>query len=134
MSILIPLMAILYRRGEQRTTGTKKVRQPWHQILPLFVVGFFLMACIRSLGDMSADKAFGFIPHANWKNLDAVAKFYAPWCLATALGAVGLGTGLAKLRSLGFKPFSVGLAAALLVGGVSIALIEALTALGFMGK
>ncbi|HEX8521232.1 MAG TPA: putative sulfate exporter family transporter, partial [Tepidisphaeraceae bacterium] len=112
MSVLIPLMAVLYRRGEKQ--GGKRVKQPWHQIVPLFVIGFFVMACVRSLGDLSAGSAFGFIPHENWKNVDALAKFYAPWCLATALGAVGLGTGLSKLRSLGLKPFTVGLAAALL--------------------
>jgi len=46
--------------------------------------------------------------------------------MATALGALGLGTGLSKLKDLGLKPFSVGLAAALLVGGVSTLLIKLL--------
>src|SRR5207244_5742465 len=50
MSVLIPLMAILYRRGEK---GGRKVKQPWHQIIPLFVVGFVLMACVRSFGDQT---------------------------------------------------------------------------------
>ncbi len=136
MSILIPLMAILYRRGEK---GARHIKQPWHQVIPLFVIGFVLMACVRSLGDHSTaaaspHSAFGFIPVARWLQVDPSAKFYATWMLATALGAVGLGTGFAKLKGLGLKPFTVGLAAALLVGGVSIALIEALTAFGFMGK
>ena len=123
MSVLIPLMAIVYRRGSGSTT---KVRQKWHQIIPLFVVAFVLMACVRSLGDLGGDHPLGFIPLDRWKNLDGAAKFYATWCLATALGAVGLGTGLAKLRGLGWKPFSVGLVAALLVGVVSTVLIKLL--------
>jgi len=134
MSLLIPLMAVLYRRGESRAGG-KKVKQPLHQMIPLFVVGFFLMACVRSLGDATAGeagKAFGFISRRAWfgtsadTGLDASAKFFAAWLLATALGALGLGTGLTKLKSLGLKPFMVGLAAALLVGCVSMVLIKIL--------
>jgi uncharacterized integral membrane protein (TIGR00698 family) len=124
MAVLIPLMAVLYRRGEQRATG-KKVQQPWHQILPLFVIGFVAMACIRSLGDQG-ERAFGVVSRDSWNHVGDIAKTTAPWLLATALGAVGLGTGLAKLKGLGLKPFSVGLAAALLVGVVSTALIKVL--------
>jgi len=125
MSLLIPLMAILYHRGNAKATG-KTAHQRWHQVIPLFVVAFVLMACIRSLGDSGGDKALGFIPLAKWKLVDTEAKFFAPWLLATALGAVGLGTGLAKLRGLGLKPFSVGFAAALSVGAVSFGLIKLL--------
>ena len=125
MSLLIPLMAILYHRGQAKASG-KAAHQKWHQVIPLFVVAFVLMACIRSLGDSGGDKALGFIPPAKWKLVDSEAKFLAPWLLATALGAVGLGTGLAKLRGLGLKPFSVGFAAALSVGAVSFALIKLL--------
>jgi uncharacterized membrane protein YadS len=39
------------------------------------------------------------------------------------MAAIGLGTGLARIRRLGIKPFCVGLAAALLVGGVSATLL-----------
>ena len=48
MSLLIPLAGILYHRGSE---AKKRVRQKWHQIVPLFVVGFLLMACLRSIGD-----------------------------------------------------------------------------------
>jgi uncharacterized membrane protein YadS len=127
MSILIPLMAILYRRGEQRTSG-KKVNQRWHQVVPFFVVAFVIMACIRSLGDQGAatSKAFGLIDRPHWNQVGDTAKTTAPWLLATALGAVGLGTGLAKLKNLGLRPFLVGLSAALLVGVVSTLLIKIL--------
>ena len=84
------------------------------------------MTCIRSLGDSTGAKALGLIPRDQWKLLDGNAKFCASWLLATALGAVGLGTGLARLRGLGLKPFTVGFAAALSVGAVSVALIKLL--------
>ena len=43
------------------------------------------------------------------------------------MAAVGLGTGFARLRGLGLKPFALGLAAAVAVGGVSVGLIKLLT-------
>lgn len=134
MSLLIPLMAILYRRRELKGR-VRTVGQKWGQVVPLFVVAFVVMACFRSLGDGGGGgngvggKAFGFIPRDQWKLVDTNAKFYASWLLATALGAVGLGTGLARLRGLGLKPFSVGFAAALCVGAVSVALIKLLAPL-----
>jgi len=117
-------MAILYRRSESKGTSTG-FGQRWHHAIPLFVIAFVLMACIRSLGDSAnGDKALGFIPMDQWRQVDANAKFFASWLLATALGAVGLGTALARFRGLGLKPFSVAFAAALSVGAVSVALIK----------
>jgi uncharacterized membrane protein YadS len=128
MSVLIPLAGILYHRGGQ---GTRRVKQKWHQIVPLFVVGFLLMACLRSIGDSGNPngRAFGLLDRNNWNAVGQTAKLLVPWLLAVAMAAVGLGTGIAKLRGLGWKPFSVGFAAALLVGGVSVALIHLLAPL-----
>jgi uncharacterized membrane protein YadS len=47
--------------------------------------------------------------------------------LAVALASVGLGTNLKRLRGLGLKPLAAGLAAALIVGGVTAGLIHLLT-------
>ena len=129
MSLLIPVMAIAYRRSTGSTGGGK--RQKWHQAIPLFVIGFAMMACVRSIGDLGGGHslAFGMIARDRWHELLKGADFAAVWCLTIAMAAVGLGTGLAKLRGLGAKPFSVGFAAALLVGGVSVALIKILTPL-----
>jgi uncharacterized integral membrane protein (TIGR00698 family) len=125
MSVLIPLMALLYHRSMR--SGKARHAQSWHQIVPLFVIGFVLMACVRSIGDVGdprTSRAFGFLDRARWKDIYEQAAFIAIWLLATAMAAVGLGTGLAKLKGLGIKPFSVGFAAALLVGAVSTVLIK----------
>jgi uncharacterized membrane protein YadS len=122
MSLLIPLAGILYHRGSQ---GKQRVKQKWHQIVPLFVLGFLLMACVRSVGDLPANgRAFGFLDRASWNHVGATAKFLVPWLLGMAMAAVGLGTGLAKLKNLGWKPFSIGFCAALLVGVVSTLLVK----------
>ena len=127
MSLLIPIAGVLYRRGSQ---GSKRVQQKWHQIVPLFVLGFLLMACVRSLGDVTAKPyAFGFIAKAHWDSVGDTAKWMVPWLLAMSMAAVGLGTGFAKLRGLGWKPFTVGFFAALLVGCVSVTLIKLITPL-----
>jgi uncharacterized integral membrane protein (TIGR00698 family) len=128
MGVLIPVMAFLYRRSA-RMSGRRGAAQPWHQVVPLFVVGFVTMACLRSIGDMNTPRAFGILDRHLWKEVIDTAASVAPWLLATAMAAVGLGTGLAKLRGLGWKPFSVGLAAALMVGGVSAMLVKLLGSL-----
>jgi hypothetical protein len=46
--------------------------------------------------------------------------------------AVGLGTGLAKLRTLGLRSFAAGLATAVLVGGVSFGLLTLARWLGWV--
>jgi uncharacterized integral membrane protein (TIGR00698 family) len=123
MVALIPVMALLYRRST-RGTGPVK-RQTWGQLVPMFVIGFALMACVRSLGD-AGERAFGFVDRGTWDAFVRRADVAAVWCLTIAMAAVGLGTGLAKLRGLGWKPFSVGFVAAVLVGGVSALLIKVL--------
>ena len=45
-------------------------------------------------------------------------------CLLIAMAAVGLTSMFSGMRNIGLKPFALGLFAALLVGGVSFALIS----------
>jgi uncharacterized integral membrane protein (TIGR00698 family) len=122
MAGVIPLMALLYhRRGEG--DSSRAVRPAWHQAVPLFVIGFVALAAVRSLGDLGG-RAFLMLDRDAWKRFLGEADTFSGWCLATAMAGVGLGTGLAKLRVLGWKPLCVGLAAAALVGGVSYGLIR----------
>jgi uncharacterized membrane protein YadS len=44
------------------------------------------------------------------------------------MASVGLGTNLARLRTLGLRPLGVGLAAALIVGVVSAGMVRLLSA------
>jgi uncharacterized integral membrane protein (TIGR00698 family) len=115
MAAVIPLIGILYHRG-----GSGRVRLRWAQAVPLFVLGFLLAAAIRTVGDLS------WKDWPRWGVFLKDADWLAGWCLTVAMASVGLGTGLARIRRLGWKSFAVGLAAALIVGGVSAALITAL--------
>lgn len=121
MALLIPLMTVLYRRGDGKVVVK---RRGISQYVPAFIVFFLAMVVLRSIGD-HAFTAPATV--TRWKNLIIDANSGALWCLMLAMAAVGLGTGLAKLRSIGIKPFCVGLAAAFLVAGVSTILVKLLS-------
>jgi uncharacterized integral membrane protein (TIGR00698 family) len=124
MVALVPLMALAYRRstgGAGRGAATSPRR--WGQLVPLFVVGFALMAALRTWGD-AGERALGVFDRATWDTIVRRADLAAVWCLTIAMAAVGLGTGLAKLRGLGWRPLAVGFAAAVLVGGIAAVLIK----------
>jgi uncharacterized integral membrane protein (TIGR00698 family) len=125
MAVVIPLMAFLYHR-EAGLGSARKARPKWQQVVPGFVFGFLALAAVRSLGDLGTGRAFGVIDREVWKHWVNQADVFSGWCLTTAMAGVGLGTGLAKLRVLGWRPLCVGLAAAALVGGVSFGLITLL--------
>ena len=80
MALLIPLAGILYHRGGE---ASKRTRQRWHQIVPLFVVGFLAMACLRSIGDegVPASKAFGLIARNDWDKVVQTLNSSCRGCL-----------------------------------------------------
>ena len=107
--------------------------------IPMFVYGFAGMACLRSVGDMtlaSHGSAYGLFESTEWNSVVKTTGGYvgSHLCLGTAMAAVGLNTNMAILRKgdLGMRPFIVGSAGCLVVGGVGFASITALTAAGFL--
>ena len=122
MLAVIPLMSIYYHR--RSSVGAEP--PPWYTMVPLFVVGFALMSLLRTWGDTAGadEKVLGFLSHEQWKSLVGNVKTIAEYCLAIAMAAVGLGTSVAGLRSIGLKPLGVGLFSAIVVGIVSVVLIS----------
>jgi uncharacterized membrane protein YadS len=110
-----------YHRNHSDGTDAPK----WWTMIPLFVVGFACLSLIRTVGDLG-DPAFGIVPVDTWQAMIGWTKKAAEMCLAIAMAAVGLGTSIRGLVSIGLKPLGVGLFSALLVGAVSIALITLL--------
>lgn len=119
MVAVIPLIAMFYQRSGQHG----RVREKWYRMVPLFVLGFLAMVLLRSLGDFGS-QSLSLFDRQGWDHLVGRADAAARWCLALAMAGVGLGTSLTRLRGLGFKPISVGLAAALIVGAVSVVLVK----------
>jgi len=121
MLMIIPLMCIVHHRSCSDGSAPPK----WWTMIPLFVIGFACMSLIRTVGDMS-EQAFGFLAPEQWQAIVTYTKKAAEICLAVAMAAVGLGTSIKGLISIGFKPLGVGLFSALLVGTVSVFLITLL--------
>ena len=118
--ILIPLFAFLYNRGE-----LKRQNYSILSIFPYFVIGFIGMIILRNIGDQL------FITGSNsyivWINLIEYFKTLATVFLTMAMAAVGISINLSELKSMGYKPFIVGLIAAITVGIISIIYIETIT-------
>ncbi len=121
MLIIIPLMSILYHRK-----GAADGQAPaWYTMVPLFVIGFALMSLLRTVGDATTP-AFGFLSPEVWSQVVQVVARIATFFLTVAMACVGLGTSLGQIRTIGLKPFAIGLFSALLVGVVSATAITLL--------
>ncbi len=125
MILVIPGMAFLYHRGGDAdgSGGRPSLRQA----VPFFVFGFLALAALRTLGDLGEEPFGGMLDGAVWTRTVELGVGASGWCLTLAMAAVGLGTDLSRLRSLGVRPLLVGLVAALTVGAVSATLIRTLT-------
>ncbi len=121
MIAVIPLVGILY--GSERGSGATG-RVNYLAMVPWFIVGFALMSALRTIGDQG-ELAFGILQPAQWDQLVLLLRESAERCLLVAMAAVGLTSMFAGMRSIGLRPFALGLFAAVLVGGVSFGLIVA---------
>ena len=118
--VMIPLFAFLYNRGE-----IKNEKYSILNIFPYFVLGFIGMIIIRNLGDQifSTENNNHFL----WVNLIEYLKILATTFLTMAMAAVGISINLSELKSMGYKPFIVGLIAAVTVGLISLLYIETIS-------
>jgi uncharacterized membrane protein YadS len=117
--ILIPLFAFLYNRGELKGQSYSILN-----IFPYFVLGFIGMIIVRNIGDQLFPLASN--NHEMWINLISYLKTLATVFLTMAMAAVGISINLGELKSMGYKPFVVGLIAAITVGIISLIYIETL--------
>ena len=117
--IPIPLFAYLYNRGE-----VKDKKYSILSIFPYFVLGFIGMIILRNLGDQ-----FFSLENNNiyiWSKFIEYLKVLTTIFLTMAMAAVGISINLNELKSMGYKPFIVGLIAATTVGIISLIYIETL--------
>ncbi|MEZ5420948.1 MAG: putative sulfate exporter family transporter [Vicinamibacterales bacterium] len=121
LAAVFPLLTWLHAR--RRPTGDGAgAAVSWRALVPAFVLGFVGMAVVRSLADAMLGRgglALGVWDAGGWR---AVTSFIgdtagARWLLGTAMAAVGLNTNFAAFKGVGLRPFVVGMAGALVVGG-----------------
>ena len=129
MAIVIPAMILFYTRQLAQAEGSSGRRTSAGKLFPMFIVGFILMAGLRSLGDagvQSTGTAFGKLSGEAWRGVYQGVTQLAGHLLAIAMAGVGLGASYRGMRELGIRPFYVGLFAAALVGVVGTILVLAL--------
>jgi len=131
MGLVIPLMSLYYSRRAMAQGETREQKTNVARLLPLFIVGFLVLAVTRSIGDAgvrAGGSAFGLWDSVTWKGIYGGIKHWATHFLVVALAGVGLSTRFRMLKGLGAKPFIVGLSGALVVGVVSFVTISLLGA------
>ena len=126
LAAVIPILTWMHIRSQSRV-GSVGVGGVTTALVPGFVIGFVLMAVVRTIGDAtlgSMGAAFGVFSADAWSSLTRdLGDFWASQILlGTAMAAVGLSTNFSVFRGVGFKPFVVGMAGALVVGAVGMAL------------
>ena len=126
LMIVVPLCAVLYAKRQNADESGEAHSVSVMKLFPMFVLGFLAFAAFRSLGDVFVSKDGGFLfwPSAeSWSSLTGAIKEMAKYVLAVAIAGAGLSTEFVKLKRLSFKPFFIGLLAAVTVGGISYLLV-----------
>lgn len=126
---VIPLVSYLFFKNAGDEANGENFEMPkWYKLIPLFVIGFLLMALARTIGDFTALKtglAFGLFSPLNWEEFhNQWSAFGSTYLLGLAMAGVGLSTNFKIFKGLGLKPFGIGLIAALSVGAVSLTLVS----------
>jgi uncharacterized integral membrane protein (TIGR00698 family) len=125
LAVVIPLLTWMHLRSDCSNASAKGRRVSWATLVPTFVVGFLVMAVLRTIGDAtlaSGGAAYGLWELPAWTAVtNQIGDFWGSRVLlGTAMAAVGLNTSFAVFTGVGLKPFAVGLAGALVVGLVGL--------------
>jgi uncharacterized membrane protein YadS len=87
----------------------------FQQYVPPFLIAFIAMSAFRSCGDFY----FGTVDPTSvyLQSMDFISNDLSKYALGTAMAGVGLSTSTSSLQGVGWRPFAVGGAGALVVGG-----------------
>ena len=127
LMVVVPLCAVLYARNtaSEGAAGSRKVKI--RKLFQFFVLGFVILALFRSVGDLFVSGESGrflfWRSGGSWESFHGTVKTLAETVLICAIAGAGLSTQFAKLKTLSFKPFVIGLIAAMTVGIVSYFLV-----------
>ena len=118
MIIVIPLMTILYQKESSSQKDYINIRQI-SKLIPLFIIGFFFMSVLRTSGDFIVNNST-IISDNNWQSFTKQLTTISKFMLVVAMSSVGLTTDIKSIKSLGLKPFLVGIMVASIVGICSL--------------
>jgi uncharacterized integral membrane protein (TIGR00698 family) len=125
LAAVIPILTWMHLKSQSASGALGASGAKISSLIPGFVIGFLAMAVVRSIGDWtlaSAGAAFGVWSAEQWTSITkSLGDYWASQILlGTAMAAVGLNTNFAVFKGVGFKPFVVGMAGALVVGAVGM--------------
>jgi uncharacterized integral membrane protein (TIGR00698 family) len=120
MGVVILVMGLAFASSGK--TQAASLGQRIKQSVPIFVLGFLGMCLLNSIGAVAA------LSNMLGRDLVADAQFAAKLLILIALAGVGVGTRLSAMRTIGLRPFALGLATALVASGTSLVLIRLLGA------
>lgn len=93
----------------------------FQKFVPPFLVAFVGMSCLRSTGDIMLLGHHDDVEIIFQQTMNFVGNDLSKYALGTAMAGVGLSTSASALKGVGWKPFAVGAAGALVVGGTGFA-------------
>lgn len=117
MLLVIPIIALIYHKNAMHQQAKISIIK----IFPYFILGFLVIALLRTMGDNYINDAgtFLFFDQASWLTLIKYIKSSAEICLTIAMACVGLTTNLKSMIALGLKPFYIGLTVSSITGLIS---------------
>lgn len=118
---IVLILGVLYASKQKAAAGNAGHKVNYYRIFPWFVVGFMAMAGLRTFGDTL------WLNSEMWTSFLSMAQTLSKFLIVTAMAGVGLLTSFEDMKTVGIKPFIVGLVASLIMAGFSIALIFALS-------
>lgn len=130
--LVVPLLSYYFLKKVKNEGSNvfEDQQKKWFQHIPLFVVGFLGLALVRSVGDFGVKEygvAYGVLSSNTWSfiytNISTIGSSYL---LGISMAAIGLSTNLSVFKKLGFKPFVIGMVAALSIGAVSLIMVHLL--------
>ncbi|MGH7575832.1 MAG: putative sulfate exporter family transporter, partial [Longimicrobiales bacterium] len=112
--------AVSYRTPAAQVSVATRVAQS----VPLFAVGFFMMALANTLGMLD------WLSVAAGTDVKGPLEAVVRLLIVMAMGAVGLGTEAASLRRIGVRPLYVALVSAVLMSLLGLTLVRLMSSVG----
>jgi uncharacterized integral membrane protein (TIGR00698 family) len=125
------LIGVVYAKRRLKGTGASDRKHiNYLHLFPMFVVGFLLMALLKTMGllpDMTMHLTQGILNAGDRRvSLSGISEQISKFCIIISMAGVGLETKFSSMRQTGLKPFAASLVAVLVVAGLILGLIKAL--------
>ncbi|MFV8827817.1 YeiH family protein [Alkalihalobacterium sp. APHAB7] len=125
--IVVPIMSYYYINRVTKENQENFTSPKWYSLIPLFVVGFIVMAIIRTIGDSTSVNqglAFGLLDPNKWETLwQTLNLLGSKYIMVIAMAGVGLTTNIKVFKGLGIKPFYIGIAASFSITVIALLMV-----------